>query len=182
MGDTPLSTQKKIPIISNTTSNKRDQNKFEGSGIKQPNITSKNKLINSSNINSSTKKKLYERAVSTDLKRNINKRNFSPVNNKTMYKEDKPEHFFVDLFGMFCLDAEALKEKLLHVLNSLSIKYIITHGASYTIKCEKSGLKFDLCISDCYFSSSVLNKKRQGNNFSYKELVTSIYKRLNGLE
>jgi hypothetical protein len=83
---------------------------------------------------------------------------------------------------MFCLDAEALKEKLLHVLNSLTVKYIITHGASYTIKCEKSGLKFDLSISDCYFTSAVLNKKRQGNNFSYKELVTNIYKRLNDLE
>lgn len=181
MGDTPLSTQKKMPNVSNTASNKREQNKFEGSGFKQPNIT-KNKFNGSVNTNSSTKKKLYERAVSTDFKRNINKRNFSPIHNKVVYKEDKPEHFFVDLFGMFCLDAEALKEKLLHVLNSLAIKYIITHGASYTIKCEKSGLKFDLSISDCYFSSSVLNKKRQGNNFSYKELVTIIYKRLNDLE
>lgn len=136
------------------------------------------------------KQKVKERAVSSDFTKSIKKRSFSPIKEsmsvltkKSLFQhKDINKNFSIDLLSLFIRDLSKLRDQLERALNQLGIKFIVPSFTSGCIvyKCEKSEVKFDLQL-DTSTPTGVLirSNKRQGNIYSFRELVNLILKRLN---
>lgn len=187
-----------IFIIRFTYSNTEDNNSSTKKKIdvKKTNATSSynsrfNTASNSTNNGvkskfGATTKKLGERAVSTDFRKQSyygKKKNFSPDKNisKAQIKEDKLEHASCDMLGLFFEDYQSLKQRLKSVLHILNIKTIITQTAHSSFKCEKNQVKFELSIHHLDNVLSLQIKKKQGNSYTFKDLMINIIKRLNNI-
>jgi len=66
-------------------------------------------------------------------------------------------------------------------LNNLTIKFI--YNSNGTFKCEKKGVKFEITViiskQEEIEGCCILNKRIQGNSFLYKDLITSVFRKIN---
>lgn len=88
----------------------------------------------------------------------------------------------IDLLSVFIRDPSKLREQLEKILNNLCIKFLIPSFSAGCIvfKCEKTGVKFDLLLNTSTQIGVLLqSKKKQGNPFSFREIVNLVVKRLN---
>lgn len=133
--------------------------------------------------------KLADRAVSSDFSKSIQKRSFSPIKEKLPTKKSslqvKAENLNtpVDLLSLFLREPSILKEQLEKTLSQLGVKFIVpSTSAAVVYKCEKVEIKFDLHLNHhSQMGIHIQSFKKQGNNYSFREIMSSILKRLNEL-
>lgn len=88
----------------------------------------------------------------------------------------------IDLLCLFTHEYSIIKSNLEKILLASNIKSFNSGGSIY--KCEKIGIKFEINIHSINKSIgeigySVQFKKKQGNNHSFKEIISNLYIRLN---
>lgn len=131
--------------------------------------------------------KMSKRAVSSDLSKSIKKRTFNPLMTPTItkkrfsrYIKDPIVNGPLDLLSLYLREPSKLREQLEKTMTSLSIKVFISAGTNSIYKCEKSGIKFDLHFNTSIDAGIVIQtKRRQGSNNCFRDIVNSIFKRLN---
>ena len=117
------------------------------------------------------------------------KNTHSPIRNvisakKSVVNINKNNFSLVDITGIFNTDMSTMKDVVEKIVLLLGIKSIFTGGINNLYKCEKTGIKFDLSIlaqKDIRLCS-VLLKKKQGNNHTFKALAYNIYRKLNEID
>ena len=103
------------------------------------------------------------------------------LTNLKQNNENERDFFPIDLSGMFFLEVEETRMLLKKVLSLLGIKTMINSNSAFV--CEKNLTKFEFSVfpvQNDYLSGSIIgNKKKQGNNYSYREIVNSVFKKIN---